>query len=93
MITGNEISYIYPDGETALYGHFEDRFMKKAYHHDVEKYSCNDQGILYVEKYSERKSEQIYEYELPTNTSFGGGGTFPDPFEGKFLKLQKSSGK
>ena len=33
MISGNDISYIYQDGETALLGKFEDRVMKQARQH------------------------------------------------------------
>ena len=90
MISGNEIAYIYPDGETALLGSFQDRYMIKAYEVEVEKYACDDQGFLFVQKYSDRKSNQVFKYELPTNVSFGGGGTFPDPYEMKYSKLGKS---
>ena len=30
LATGNEIAYIYPDGETAFKGQFENKHMKKA---------------------------------------------------------------
>ena len=93
MISGDDISYIYPDGETALLGRFEDRFMKKAFNVDVLKYACDNFGLLYVERYSKKVCENVFKYELPTNISFGGGGIFPDPFEQKFLKVQKSSGE
>ena len=46
--------------------------------------------MLHVEKYSPRISEHIFYYDPPTNISFGGGGLIPDPYETKYLKLQKS---
>ena len=33
LISGNDIAYIYQDGETALLGEFEDRVMKQARQH------------------------------------------------------------
>ena len=33
LISGNDIAYIYQDGETALLGQFEDRVMKQARQH------------------------------------------------------------
>ena len=33
LISGNNIAYIYPDGETALLGKFEDRVMIEARQH------------------------------------------------------------
>ena len=33
LISGNDIAYIYQDGETALLGKFEDRVMKQARQH------------------------------------------------------------
>ena len=46
FLTGNDISYIYPDGETAFRGHFENKFMRNAHHVDVKEYGCNDEGIV-----------------------------------------------
>ena len=46
--------------------------------------------MLHVEKYSPRILEHIFYYDPPTNISFGGGGLIPDPYETKYLKLQKS---
>lgn len=91
LISGNDIAYIYPDGQTALLGVFEDRIMKKAYHVNVEEYSCNDYGLLYVEKFSSKQSKDIFYFDPPTNVSFGGGGLMPDPYETKNLQLGKSS--
>ena len=56
----------------------------------MEEYACDDFGILYVKKYSSRKSDQVFYFDPPTNISFGGGGMIPDPYETKYLKLQKS---
>ena len=93
MISGDEIAYIYPDGETALLGKFEDRVMKNAFHVKVEEFGCDSNGLFYVKKLSEKLSDQNYIFEIPTNTSWGGGGLHPDPYETKFLNRQESSGK
>ena len=63
---------------------------EKAYHVDAEEYSCNEYGILYVKKYSSLKSNHAFFFDPPTNTSFGGGGLEPDPYEKKHLRLAKS---
>ena len=53
LITGNNIAYIYPDGETAFKGYFDDRIMKKAYNVDVLQYGCDDDsGLFVVKKFS-----------------------------------------
>ena len=91
-ISGEEIAYIYPDGETVLKGKFQDKFMKKAFAHEVEKYDCDETGMLFVKNYSQRKSEDVYFYDPPTNTSFGGGSkNIPDPYEIKMVKQDKSA--
>ncbi len=71
LITGNSISYIYPDGETALLGRFEDKVMKKAKAVDVKKYGCDANGMLIVTEYSEPWQDQNYFYDPPTMSSFG----------------------
>ena len=71
LITGDKISYIYPDGETAFLGRFEDKVMKKAKAVDVKSYSCDEFGLLYVSEYSEPWQDIIYSFDPPTNISFG----------------------
>ena len=52
-ITGKDIAYIYPDGETAFRGRFEDRIMKKAFATDVLQYGCDEKsGLFIVKKFS-----------------------------------------
>ena len=91
LISGKDIAYIYPDGQTALLGVFENRVMKKAYYVNIEEYACNNYGLLYVGKFSPKQSEDIFYFDPPTNVSFGGGGLMPDPYETKNLQLGKSS--
>ena len=50
--------------------HFEDRVMKKAHHVKVEEYACNDYGLLYVEKFSPKQSEDLFYFDPPTNVMF-----------------------
>ncbi len=93
LVSGDNIAYIYPDGVTALKGHFEDKEMKEAFHHDVLEYDCDEMGMVYVKTYSERLSEFVFKFEPPTNVSFGGGGLWPDPYDVKYVQVQKSKGK
>ena len=54
MLTGDDIAYIYPDGETAFKGRFENKIMKKAWNVDVLAYECDkDSGLMVVKEYSE----------------------------------------
>ena len=46
--------------------------------------------MLYVKRYSPRKSENSFYFDPPTNISFGGGDLTPDPYETKLLKVGKS---
>ena len=41
LATGEDLAFIYPDGETALRGQFTNLCMKKAKHVDVLKYGCD----------------------------------------------------
>jgi hypothetical protein len=93
LISGDNIAYIYPDGETAFLGQFKNKFMKKAYGVDVLAYGCNENGIMEVSKYSKPVMGQAYFYEPPTNVSFGGGAPLEtiDPYEMKTAILSESS--
>ena len=91
--SGNRIAYIYPDGETAFFGRFENGFMRKAKAVDVKKYGCDETGLFVVKEYSEPISDQEFFYDPPTNTSFGGGAPLGvlDPYEVKTVRLAPSS--
>ena len=91
-VTGDNISFIYPDGETAFLGRFENKYMKKAYAVDVLEYGCDDYGLLKVTKYSPPTQDHAFFYEPPTNVSFGGGAPLGvvDPYELKTVKLAPS---
>ena len=92
QITGPEITFIYPDGITALKGHFQDSFMIEAFNVDVEKYAMDENGILFASKFSKKLSDDEFYFDPPTNSSFGGGGQSPDPYEHKHLFVKNSSG-
>ena len=51
-MTGKNISYIYPDMETALLGKFKDRKMQDAQESTVLELGCNKNDLLYVSQYS-----------------------------------------
>jgi hypothetical protein len=93
LATGDKIAYIYPDGETAFLGKFENKFMRKAYNVDVKSYGCDENGMLVVKEFSEPLSSQEFYYEPCTNESYGGGAPLHvrDPYEVKTVKLAPSS--
>ena len=91
-ISGDSISYVYPDMETAFLGKFEDRVMKDAQEATVLEVDCDENGLLYVSKFStpEMSSPHFY-YEPPNNISYGAGPPLvPDPYEQKWLELKAS---
>ena len=93
MVTGKNISYIYPDMETALVGKFENRLMKDAQEAKVLGVKCDENGILYVNQYSTLDpSSPHYYYEPASNISFGAGppGVL-DPYERKWLEVKPAS--
>ena len=92
-ISGNSISYIYPDMETTFLGIFEDRVMKDTQESTVLNVDCDENGMLYVSKYSlpESFAPHFY-YAPPTNESFGAGPPgIRNPYERKWLELKTSS--
>ena len=92
LASGNEISFICPDGVTALKGSFVDKHMKEAYEVKVESYTCNEFGILQAIKYSKRITNVPYSYDPCTNSSFGGKPNFAyDPYEVKYVEARESN--
>ena len=92
-ITGNAISYIYPDMKTALVGKFKDGKMQNAQESELLSLGCNENGLLYVTQYSKLDAElPHYYYEPPKNISFGSGppGAI-DPYERKWLEVRDTN--
>ena len=90
--TGDDLVFIYADGETALKGRFEDRYMRKARSVDVKKYGCDENGMFIPKEFSEPLNDHEYFYDPPTNESFGGGSKYiQDPYEEKTVYMGISS--
>ena len=68
--TGENLAFIYPDGETALRGQFTNLYMKKAKHVDVLKYGCDENGLFIATKFSDPLNDYDFVYEPCTNSSF-----------------------
>ena len=91
-ITGDDIAFIFSDGETAFKGYFKNKEMKKAFNVDVLQYGCNSDGMFIAEKFSEPLSNDVFYYEPVTNISFGGGPLHMiDPYEAKYVEVGESS--
>jgi hypothetical protein len=89
--TGDDIAYIYPDMETTLYGKFENFVMKSAHESVVLEASCDEDGLVFISKYSETFGPEFY-YQAPTNESFGAGPPgVVDPYERKSVRIAQSS--
>ena len=89
--TGNSLSFIYPDMETAFYGTFENFVMKSARESEVLGTKCDEDGLIVVSNFSEISGPEFY-YDPPTNVSFGAGPQgVMDPYERKSVRLSNSS--
>ena len=93
MATGGNLVYIYPDGNTALLGSFFDTYMVDAKNVEVLEYGYDDYGILVAKTFTDPLNDYTYQYNPPTNISFGGGEPIhiPDPYEMKMVKMAPSS--
>ena len=90
--TGDDVAFIYPDGETALKGRFENTYMKKARNVDVTKYGCDENGMFIAKGFTEPLTNDEFFYDPPTNESFGGGSKYiKDPYEVKTVSVADSS--
>ena len=89
--TGDNLAFIYPDMDTAFEGRFENFVMKKAHEAQVYSIHCHVDGFIAVSKFS-AKSEPIFYYDPPTNTSFGAGPEgIVDPYESKWVEVAVST--
>ena len=86
--TSEHLAFIYPDGETALRGQFNNLYMKKAKHVDVLKYGCDENGMFIATEFTDPLVDYEFFYEPCTNSSFGGGSKeIQDPYEFKNAKV------
>jgi hypothetical protein len=89
--SGANLSFIYPDMETAFFGRFENFVMKSAHESQVLETKCDEDGMIVVSKFSEITGPEFY-YDPPTNVSFGAGPPgVMDPYERKSVKLTQSN--
>lgn len=97
-ISGNNISYLYPDYDTIFHGEFKDKIMIKAREAKLVSVKCHETGLPIIDQLSfpdfKNHHGDVVEYYFrpPSNVSFGGGPPdVIDPFERKNLILAPSS--
>ena len=91
-ITGNNISYIYPDMKTCLFGRFEDRKMQDSQQSSIKGLRCDDYGLPYLLFSNPDPKTPHFYYEPPSNRSFGAGPPRVfDPYEQKWLEIKVSN--
>ncbi|XP_059087629.1 uncharacterized protein LOC131884018 [Tigriopus californicus] len=88
-LTGDNLSFIYPDMSIAYVGQFENMVMKAAKVAEVVAERCDEFGIKEVQ-YSEPSGPDVF-YSPPTNISFGEGPRIPDPYEQSNVVLKQSN--
>ena len=90
-ISGNNLSYIFPDMETSYVGKFENRVMREARFAKVKDLKCDANGLPYISKFSNESLDAIFYYEPPSNISFGAGPEKNrDPYEDNLVYLDIS---
>ena len=78
-MTGEDISYIYPDYDTMLQGRFEDIVMQSAREAGLVDYGCDELGtglpVITSFKYNstDEANDVKFFYEPSSNETFGGG--------------------
>ena len=60
LATGNNLAFIYPDGETALKGYFENKYMKSAKYVEVQKYGCDENGMFVATEFTKPLRDQSF---------------------------------
>ena len=73
LATGDDLSFIYPDMETAFHGTFKDFVMEEALEANVTSLRCDKNGILAVDSFLVKNDGPTFYYQPPTNQSFGAG--------------------
>ena len=91
-ISGNSLSYIFPDMETSYVGRFQNRVMREARYAKVKELKCDVNGLPYVSTFSNESLDAIFYYEPPSNVSFGAGPeNIRDPYEDNLVHLDVSA--
>jgi len=89
--TGENLSFIYPDMETALVGKFEDFVMMSAHEAEVVEATCDQDGLVVISKFANMSGPAFY-YKAPTNASYGAGPKeVVDPYERKSVEIAPST--
>ena len=89
-ISGDNVSFIYPDYDTMFYGEFNDRMMMRAREASLKAIKCVN-GLPIVDKVQLADDNTVYFYQPITNETFGGGPMAKlDPYERKHLELRQS---
>ena len=59
-ISGNNLSYIFPDMETSYVGKFENRVMREARFAKVKDLKCDTNGLPYISTFSNESLDAIF---------------------------------
>jgi histone-lysine N-methyltransferase SETD7 len=86
--TGDQIAYIYPDLNTALFGKFVNGTMIDASEAKIVGSKCNDDGIKTL-TFVKLKGPNYY-YDPPSNVSFKRDPLKGDPLDEKYVKINLS---
>ena len=92
-LTGNKVTFVYPDLQTSLKGTFDHGIMTGAMEVEVVATKCDKFGAPVIVETTEPKNDGIvYYYDPPTNETFAGGPpNVPDPFDSRWGELQPAS--
>ncbi len=89
-LSGDGIVFIYPDGETALLGRFENGVMRSAKEAEVIGVTCEKHGIPVAELKASPNSP-TFAYDPSNNETFGDFPLLRDPLDGKNVVVRSSA--
>ncbi len=91
QLTGDDVAFVYPDGETALVGSFERGVMREAREATVTSVECDRGGIPKINyEFAPGEEASLFSYDPPSNDSFGQSPLLRDPLDKKNVEVRRS---
>ena len=89
-LTGDDVSFVFPDRYSLFHGRFNDSTMVNAKEAKLKSIDCNN-GLPVIDKVETVDANTKYFYQPRTNLTFGGGpyGTV-DPYERRNFEVKAS---
>ena len=87
VISGTDVTFVYPDFNTVLIGEFDNGTMIEAIEGNIVAYRCTDE-ILHI-KTKAKTDSPVYKFDPPTTLKISSNPTLRDPLEQKTYYLRE----